>query len=104
MTVSQTAVVIPTVMSMVWAKPMGSSIEMPTTVFRKTEVTKAAAMAATSLHALMRHQYQRRISTVPVPAPVTMSHCQAPWMESRCRVTKAETMVSPMVAIRDAHR
>ena len=39
-------------------------------------------MAETSLQALMRHQNQRRISTVPVPAPVTISNFHAPAMES----------------------
>ena len=39
-------------------------------------------MDETSLHALMRHQYQRKISTAPVPAPVTISSFHAPAMES----------------------
>ncbi len=39
-------------------------------------------MAETSLHALMRHQYQRRISTEPVPAPVTIRSFHAPAIES----------------------
>jgi len=36
-----------------------------------TNVSTAAPMVATiSLHALIRHQYQRRIRTAPVPAPM----------------------------------
>ena len=41
----------------------------------------AAIMADTSDQALMRHQNQRSRSTVPVPAPVTMSSFQAPPMD-----------------------
>ena len=41
-----------------------------------------AIIAEISLHALMRHQYQRRINTVPVPAPVTNKSFQAPAIES----------------------
>ena len=37
-----------------------------------------AAMAATSLQALMRHQNHRRMKTLPVPAPSAMSSVQAP--------------------------
>ena len=48
-----------------------------------TDTTKAASMADTSLHALMRHQYQRRRSTPPVPAPVTSNSFQAAAIESR---------------------
>ena len=40
-------------------------------------------IALTSLHALIRHQYQRSSSTPPVPAPVTISSFHAPAIESR---------------------
>ncbi len=39
-------------------------------------------MAASSLQALMRHQNQRRMSTLPVPAPMAIRNFQAPAMES----------------------
>ena len=38
-------------------------------------------MAEISLQALMRHQYQRSSRTLPVPAPMPSSNCQADWME-----------------------
>ena len=43
-----------------------------TTVCSAIDTTKAVIMEETSLHALMRHQNQRRIRTRPVPAPVMM--------------------------------
>jgi hypothetical protein len=46
------------------------------------ETTNADTMAETSLHALMRHQYQRSSRTPPVPAPVKIKSFQAPAIES----------------------
>jgi hypothetical protein len=45
------------------------------------------AIADTSDHALIRHQNQRRSSTVPVPAPVTISSFHACSIDARCSVT-----------------
>ena len=39
-------------------------------------------MAETSLQALMRHQNQRRMKTLPVPAPTAIRSLQAPPIES----------------------
>src|SRR5260370_197119 len=47
---------------------------------REMEATKAAIIEEISLQALMRHQYQRRRSTEPVPAPMPRRSCQADWM------------------------
>ena len=57
----------------------------------------AVIIAEISLHALIRHQYQRSSSTSPVPAPVTSSIFHAPAMEVRKNVTTMETMVSRTV-------
>ena len=66
-----------------------------------SETAKAEIMADTSLHALMRHQYQRRISTVPVPAPVTISSFHAPAIEPMKYVRIADTIVRKTVATCD---
>ena len=79
---SHTTVVIATVMIMIHAKSTGLSVSNFQASCSDTETTKAEIMAETSLHALMRHQYQRSISTLPVPAPVTIRSFHAPAMES----------------------
>ncbi len=61
-------VVMPAVMSVLLAKTTASLPENRTR--DKPIATRAATiMAEISLHALMRHQYQRRMQTAPVPAP-----------------------------------
>ena len=102
MTASQTTVVTATVMSTMCAKSSGRSLSSPPTVCSRTDTTNAAIIAETSLHALMRHQYQRSSSTAPVPAPVMISSFQAPPIDSMRKATAAENTVSRAVATRDA--
>src|SRR5690348_15983360 len=61
-------------------------------------VTTAATLIATiSLHALIRHQYQRRIYTAPVPIPRLSTICQ-PWpTEVSCPATQPLINTSTMV-------
>ncbi len=60
---------------------------------------KLAAMAVISLQALMRHQNQRRMSTLPVPAPMAMRSFQAPSMSVWNQVTtQLATMRSRVAA------
>jgi len=87
---------------MICAKSIGLSLSKPRASCRKSETTNADTIADTSLHALMRHQYQRRSSTPPVPAPVTISSFHAPAMDSSLSVTSAEMIVNTTVATLDA--
>ena len=64
-------------------------------------ITKLAIIAEISLQALIRHQYQRRISTSPVPAPSARSSSHAFSMEASCDVTAIEARKSSTVATRD---
>ena len=59
------------------------------------------AMAEISLQALIRHQYQRRMYTAPVPAPICNTTCQPEAMEPSCTDTHAETMTSNTVLSRE---
>ena len=58
-------------------------------------------MAAISLHALMRHQNQRRIRTSPRPAPASMMNAHAPEIVSRTAVMARESAMTTMVVMRD---
>src|SRR5580704_709439 len=49
--------------------------------------TSAVSIAEISLHALMRHQYQRSIYTLPVPAPTCSTTCQPDRIEASCAET-----------------
>ena len=62
-----------------------------------SDTMNEAVMALISLQALIRHQYQRRRRTAPVPAPVTRSSFHAPAIDSMWRVTQADAMVSATV-------
>ena len=99
---SHTAVVTATVMIIVHAKSTGMSVSRPPAVCSSTDTIKAAAIAATSLQALIRHQYQRNSSTLPVPAPVTSSSFQAPAIDPMKSVATAEITVRRTVAACDA--
>src|ERR1041385_971573 len=99
---SKTIVVMVTVVIMTSANCFGWSVLYPNTTCSATETTAAEIMAATSLQALIRHQYQRSSKTPPVPAPVTMSTFHAPPMESIWVVTSAEMRVRSTVATCDA--
>ena len=82
MTDSQATVEQATVMITIQAKLRGSSSFMPKPNCSTSETTNEAAIADTSLQALMRHQNQRRMNTLPVPAPSAISSFQAPAIES----------------------
>src|SRR5437867_4562735 len=71
--------------------------EPPATV----NVTNDATIAAISLHALMRHQYQRRMYTSPVPAPSPIRNFHACSTVLSCDVTTIERRKSTTVAARD---
>jgi hypothetical protein len=64
-------------------------------------VTSDAIIAEISLHALMRHQYQRRMSTSPVPAPSARRNFHACSTLDRFIVTNTEATNSPTVVQRD---
>src|SRR3989441_13181412 len=64
-------------------------------------VTNEAAIAASSLQALIRHQYQRRISTEPVPAPSASRKRQPCSTEERTNITAMASTISKPVAARD---
>lgn len=55
---------------------------MPKPNCSTSEITNEAAMAETSLQALMRHQNQRRMNTLPVPAPSAIKSFHASAIES----------------------
>ena len=64
-------------------------------------MTKLAIIAEISLQALMRHQYQRRIRTSPVPAPSARRSSHAFSMEASWDVTAIEARKRRTVAARD---
>ena len=66
----------------------------------------AAVMAAISLQALMRHQYQRRMKTSPAPAPSDSRNFHAVAMDAPCvsmnPIALALSTATRIVATRDA--
>src|SRR5437773_2213287 len=80
--------------------PMNLSIaptEPPTIV----NVMNDATIAEISLQELMRHQYQRRMNTNPVPAPRPIRNFHADATELRFIVTMIDSRKSTTVAERD---
>jgi hypothetical protein len=67
---------------MIHASSTGRALSKPNAVCIASETTNAEIIAETSLHALMRHQYQRSNNTLPVPAPVSISNFHAPAIDS----------------------
>src|SRR3954471_23426915 len=102
-TAIQTTVLITTVTSMTVACALGSfganRGAMKANARRLT--AKLAIMAEISLHALMRHQYQRRISTSPVPAPRASKSSHAFSMLESCDVTASDAKNSSTVVQRE---
>src|SRR5690242_10216665 len=92
-----------TVMSMTHASPRRSlaAKRLFTVTIAVSETTNDAIIALISLHALMRHQYQRRISTSPVPEPRARRNFQAPSTVVRFIVIATEQRKSSTVAQRD---
>ena len=80
-TVSQITVLAATVINMIMESVRGSSAgnQRPGTVWKQiAEIANDASIELISYHALMRHQYQRRMSTRPVPAPIAKRNFHAP--------------------------
>ena len=69
--------------------------------FRMTVMSREQAMAEISLQALMRHQYQRRMYTAPVPAPICSTTCHPDAMEPSRTDTHADTITSNTVHTRE---
>src|SRR5664279_962745 len=59
------------------------------------------AMAEISLHALIRHQYHRKMYTAPVPAPTCNTISQPEAIEPSCTDTHAATITSNTVQSRE---
>src|SRR4029078_3401082 len=101
---SQTTVLRATVINMITESLRGSSAgnHRPGTVWKKIhEIKKDATIELISDQALMRHQYQRRMSTSPVPAPMASRNFHAPSTDERRQVTSVEARKSRTVATRD---
>src|SRR4051812_25666658 len=64
------------------------------------EVTSAATIAEISLHALIRHQYQRRMYTRPVPAPASSTNCHPDLIDASCAAMNAAAITRITVAMR----
>src|SRR3712207_3078542 len=77
-TASHTTVVAPVVVSIRYVPASGSAGSNTPPNVSAQKMTSDAAIAEISDHALMRHQYQRRISPGPVPAPSAMNTRHAP--------------------------
>src|SRR5215467_7567331 len=102
-TVSQMRVLNATVISMMTESLRGSVAgnQRPGTSAKQIpEIANDASIALISDHALMRHQYQRRISTSPVPAPIASRNFHAPSTDESCQVTSVDSRNSTTVAIR----
>src|SRR5215510_1899984 len=101
---SHATVLRATVISMITESFRGSPAgnQRPGIVTKHTpEITSDAIIAVISDHALIRHQYHRRISTRPVPAPSASRKRQAPSTDDSCHVTSVDARKSPTVARRD---
>src|SRR4249919_1315894 len=93
-TASHTTVLSATVMSMITESLRGSPAgnQRPGTVTKHMpEIANDAIIALISDQALIRHQYQRRINTRPVPAPSANRNRHAPSTEDSCHVTSVES-------------
>src|ERR1041385_1386766 len=95
-------VVTATVRIMTHASALGSpAANRCGIVFMNTsEARNDTTIALISLHALIRHQYQRRMSTRPVPAPIASKNFHAFSTEESCDVTMIESRNSTTVATR----
>src|SRR5438445_13717021 len=100
---NQTTVLMATVTSMTHAAPLKSPSGKRglMILIAASDTMKEAVMALISLHALMRHQYQRRISTRPVPDPRANRNFHAPSIVLSCIVTRADARNRNTVAMRD---
>jgi hypothetical protein len=96
-------VLITTVTSIVMATIRGSLCGYRATMngCAASDTTPEMIIALISDHALMRHQYQRRINTSPVPDPSASRNSHAPWTVSSCHATTADARKRNTVAQRD---
>src|ERR1019366_4841076 len=101
-TVSQTMVVTIVVVNALFAKTSELLPVNGCQRFRMTVTSNEQAMAEISLQALIRHQYQRRMYTAPVPAPICSTTCHPDAMEPSCTDTHADTITSNTVHNREA--
>src|SRR6187397_1063911 len=100
---NQTTVLKATVMSMITESFRGSSAgnQRPGTSWKHiAEIANDASIELISDQALMRHQYQRRMSTSPVPAPIASKNSQAFSTEVSCEVTPTDARKRKIVAAR----
>src|SRR5689334_1918861 len=100
---NQTTVLKATVMSMITESFRGSSAgnQRPGTNWKQSaEITNDASIELISDQALMRHQYQRRMSTSPVPAPIASRNFHAFSTDESCDVTMIDRRNSTTVATR----
>src|SRR3954464_5637283 len=102
-TVTQMTVLIKTVVSITHASARRSPVgKRPLrAVIALIETTNDAIIALISLHALMRHQYQRRIRTRPVPEPRASRNFHAPSTVVRFIVTTTDPRNRKTVAQRE---
>src|ERR1700759_1000100 len=103
-TVSQMKLLAATVINMITESVRGSSAgnQRPGTVAKQiTEIANDASIELISDHALIRHQYHRRISTSPVPAPMPSRNFHAPSTDDSCHVTSVESRKRQIVAQRE---
>src|SRR5262245_49500598 len=103
-TLSQITVLAATVMSMITESLRGSSrgYHRPGMSLKQiSEIANDASIELISDHALIRHQYHRRMRTRPVPAPMANRNFHAPSTDDSCQVTSVESRNSTTVARRD---
>src|SRR5580704_10223051 len=100
-TSSHTAVVISVVARVCLAKTAGSEPLNGKMARNETDTISAVVIAAISLQALIRHQYQRSRYTLPVPAPTSNKICQPARIETSSQETHAPTITSSAVVQRE---
>src|SRR5687768_17423035 len=100
---SHTTVLTATVMSMtyVWMSGLPAGRRAFTSHMAAIDTTNEAIIALISLHAFTRHQYQRRMSTRPVPEPRASSSSHIAPTVSIIAVTPTERRKSTTVAQRE---
>src|SRR5262245_48948562 len=94
---------MPTVSSMMVASALGSPVanRFGMNAVARDATINDVTMALISDHALIRHQYQRRIRTSPVPAPRARRNFHACSIELSCQVTTMEARNRKIVAHRE---
>src|SRR5687767_9330329 len=102
-TASHTTVLTPTVINMITESARGSPAAKRCGIVWKaiSETKNEAVIALISDHALILHQYQRRISTRPVPAPSARRNFHACSTEESCEVTAIDARKINTVATRE---